>query len=281
MGDLLEAQARVMLAPYSELARSYDVALGLDSFRHARQAFEALVKRHRIGFRSAADVGCGTGLFACYLSRCWGVRVFGVDRSRQMLSVARQNCRDDRVCFLEQDLRCLTLPEPVDLVTANFDVVNHLIDVSDLQQALARIAVNLRPEGHVVFDAITNCRPLGGRRIFRRQVRHADRRIVQTIRWDPRRQLLTGVVFHFHRRRPAPLVEVYLERGYAPAELGRALKAARFVTRGVHDAVTLEPVSSCTPRLRIVAQTGPRQGRSTPSPEIGEAPDHRLPARKK
>ena len=126
------------------------------------------------------------GTFCLFLSRCWGVRVFGVDRSPQMLSVARQNCRDDRVCFLEQDLRCLSLPEPVDLVTANFDVVNHLIGIRDLQQALARIAANLRPEGHFVFDAITNCRPLGGRRVFRRQVRHADRRIVQTIRWDPR-----------------------------------------------------------------------------------------------
>src|SRR5580765_3146634 len=114
-------------APYSELARSYDVALGLNSFASTRQAFEELVRRYGIRFCSAADVGCGTGLFARYLSRCWKARVLGVDRSPEMLIEARRNCRDDGVRFLTQDIRCLALPEPVDLVTANFDVVNHLV----------------------------------------------------------------------------------------------------------------------------------------------------------
>jgi SAM-dependent methyltransferase len=229
--------------------------LGLESAGKARQAFETLAACHRVAFRTAADVGCGTGLFACYLSRRWGARVFGVDRSPQMLAMARRNCSDPRVCFLEQDIRRLELPEPVDLVTANFDVVNHLVGPADLQRALTRIAANLRPGGHVVFDAITNCHPLGGRRRFQRRFGRAGRRMVQTIRWDPRRRLLSGTVMHFQIGRETPLVEVYLERGYAPEELGAALTAAGLVTRGVHDAASLEPVSRCAPRLWIVAQS--------------------------
>jgi len=240
-------------APYSELARSYDAALGLNSFASTRQAFEELVRRYGIRFGSAADVGCGTGLFARYLSRCCKARVFGVDRSPEMLIEARRNCRDDGVRFLTQDIRCLALPHPVDLVTANFDVVNHLVGGGDLQRALTCIASNLRPGGHLVFDVITNVRPLGQRRVFQRDLQHGDRRIVQTIQWDPRGRLLRGTVLHFARRR-APRVEFYLERGYAPEEVGQALRAAGFVTRGVHDAVTLEPVRSASPRLRIVAQ---------------------------
>jgi SAM-dependent methyltransferase len=241
-------------APYSELAPFYDASLGCESFADARRAFEVLARHHRVRFRTAADIGCGTGLFACYLSRCWGARVFGVDRSRSMLDVARGNCRGERVCFLEQDIRCLRLPEPVDLVTANFDVVNHLVRRSDLEQTLRAVAAALRPGGHYVFDAITHCAPLGGPRVFHKQTRLPRRRIVQTIRWDPERRLLRGAVLHFLAERPAPIVETYLERGYAPGEIGEALRGARLVTRGVHDAVTLDPASRCAPRLRIVAQ---------------------------
>ena len=244
----------VARAGYSEIAPFYDVALGRDSCADATRAFEVLARRHRIGFRTAADIGCGTGLFACYLSRRWGARVFGVDRSPSMLEIARRNCRDPRVCFLEQDIRCLRLPEPVDLVTANFDVVNHLVGRSDLAQMLRTAAAALRRGGHLVFDAITNCAPLGGRRLFQKETRLSRRHIVQTIRWDPDRRLLHGTIVHFRRDRPAPVVETYLERGYAPEELGGALRAAGFVTRGVHDAVTLDLLSRCTPRLRIVAQ---------------------------
>ena len=259
MGDFLEAEARLTMpldarAAYSELAPFYDAALGRDSFADARRAFEILARGHRIHFRTAADIGCGTGLFACYLSRRWGARVFGVDRSRSMLDVARRNCDEERVCFLEQDIRCLTLPEPVDLVTANFDVVNHLVGRMDLEHMMRSVATSLRRGGHIVFDAITNCAPLGGPRVFQKQTRLPRRRIVQTIRWDPDRRLLHGTVMHFLIERRAPVVETYVERGYAPEELGRALRAAGFVTRGVHDAATLKPAAHCVPRLRIVAR---------------------------
>jgi SAM-dependent methyltransferase len=241
-------------AAYSELAPFYDAALGRESFADARRAFEILARSHRLRFRTAADIGCGTGLFACYLSQCWGARVFGVDRSRSMLDVARRNCCDARVCFLEQDIRCLRLPEPVDLVTANFDVVNHLVGASDLEQMMQGVAAALRPGGHVVFDAITDCAPLGGALVFQKRTRLGRRQIVQTIRWDPERRLLKGTVVHSLIERPAPIVETYLERGYAPEELGRVLRAAGLVTRGVHDAATLEPAARCVPRLRIVAR---------------------------
>src|SRR4030095_8338141 len=111
------ASQRHFARPYSELAPRYDTALGISNFIGTRAAFEALVRRYGIQFRSAADVGCGTGLFACYLSRCWGVPVFAVDRSPEMLRVAVRNCPDLNVCFLQQDIRCLRLPCVVDLIT--------------------------------------------------------------------------------------------------------------------------------------------------------------------
>jgi methylase of polypeptide subunit release factors len=84
--------ARRFARPYSQLAPAYDSALGIPNFIGTRAAFERLVRRYDIRFRSAADIGCGTGLFAGYLSQCWGTPVFAVDRSPEMLAVATRNC---------------------------------------------------------------------------------------------------------------------------------------------------------------------------------------------
>jgi len=57
--------------PYTELAAMYDNTLGVPFFFGTRRAFEELGRRYGINFRSAADIGCGTGLFAHYLSCRW------------------------------------------------------------------------------------------------------------------------------------------------------------------------------------------------------------------
>src|SRR5262245_728760 len=112
--------------PYSHLARNYDDTIGLPFFCRARRIFERLISRYGITFRTAADVGCGTGLFARYLSRNWSVPVFAVDLSAEMLRIAHRRCRGLNVCLFRQDIRFLHLPCPVDLVTCNFDTLNHL-----------------------------------------------------------------------------------------------------------------------------------------------------------
>lgn len=243
--------------PYSQLALTYDAALGIPFLRATQQAFECLVRRYRIAFCSAADVGCGTGLFACYLSQCWGVPVFGVDRSPEMLQVAMRNCPEEKICFLQQDIRCLRLPCPVDLITANFDTVNHLLSEADLRLAFQRIAENLRPGGHFLFDVITPCRPLGGHRCAVRRLRGGGGRLEQWIRWDPQRRALTILVVQRYSRFSPTKVELHCERAYSPWQVGRSLHEAGFVIRGVHDAMTLGPTYTCPPRIIVVAQKRP------------------------
>jgi predicted TPR repeat methyltransferase len=64
-----QAVSHPVARPYSELAATYDATLGVPIFVGTRRAFEELVIRYGIDFRSAADIGCGTGLFARYLNR--------------------------------------------------------------------------------------------------------------------------------------------------------------------------------------------------------------------
>ncbi len=243
--------------PYSRLAATYDTALGVSNFIGTRAAFEALVRRYGIQFRSAADIGCGTGLFAGYLNQCWGVPVFGVDRSPEMLTVAKRNCASLNICFLQQDIRCLCLPHPVDLITANFDTMNHLLTAPELRLAFRRIWENLRPEGHFIFDLITPCQPLGGAQTYTRRLGSGSCKAVQRIRWNPWQRILSILVTIRSSSSIVPTLEAHRERAYSPVEVGRWLMDAGFIIREIHDAATLRMATGCPPRIIVIARKRP------------------------
>src|ERR1700682_5342189 len=132
----------VKLAPYSGLASSYDVALGRDSLKQTAFTLRHVFGRFGIAFRSAADIGCGTGLFAAHIARRWAVPVFAVDRSRSMLKEAIHNGSADHVRLICQDIRGLSLPRPVDLITANFDTLNHIVEPAGLVSTFRHVHAN-------------------------------------------------------------------------------------------------------------------------------------------
>jgi ubiquinone/menaquinone biosynthesis C-methylase UbiE len=112
---------------------------------------EALA-RHAPDARRVADLGIGTGDLAVALARR-GFEVTGVDRAPAMLAVAREKARAAGVVLtlVEQDLRALALPAPVDAAVCVYTVVNQLTDDGDLARALAAVHANLRPAGLFVF----------------------------------------------------------------------------------------------------------------------------------
>jgi SAM-dependent methyltransferase len=243
--------------PYSHLARAYDAALGRDNFERTRRAFVRLVRRHGIRFRTAADLGSGTGLFARYLARCWGARVFAVDRSGDMLREAALKTNGERVTPLRQDLRTLSLPERVDLATANFDTLNHLLSAPDMECALRRVARALRPGGHFIFDLITPADPLGGRRGRVRVVHSARGILLQRMAWDPHQHIIRIQVIVWPRGCPVAFVEEHLERAWIPRFIAAWLRDAGFDVLGVYDAETLKRTCRA-PRVIFVAERAER-----------------------
>jgi SAM-dependent methyltransferase len=243
-----------VVRPYSEIALVYDDSVGIPFFRRTRAAFEAMVQRYGIRFSSAADLGCGTGLFAYYLNRCWGVPVYAVDNSTEMLQQAKRNCPTPGVFFLNQDIRCLRLPNAVDLVVSNFDTLNHLIGLTDLRATFKRVADNLRRAGHFYFDIVTPCKPLGGRDSFVRIHSRPGRCFEQHVRWEANKRLMRFKILHRNVGCCLAMVEHFTERAYSPGEVGGWLLDAGFVIRGLHDEATLRVPVECPPRIIVIAQ---------------------------
>lgn len=139
-------------SPYKLLAVYYDrlfepIRAPMGHIR--RQLLADILKRAE----SACDLACGTGTTAVELARR-GMRVYAVDASPQMCRLARQKARKSgvRMHVLHADMRSFRLPEAVDLVTCEFDALNHVPRKSDLSRVARSVARALRPGGWFFFD---------------------------------------------------------------------------------------------------------------------------------
>jgi len=103
--------------------------------------------------QTACDLACGTGTHAIELAQK-GIRVFAVDLSPDMCRIARSKVRQAKlpVTVIEADMRTFRLPKPVDLVTCEFDAINHVPHKKDLKRVAKAVARALQPGGIFAFD---------------------------------------------------------------------------------------------------------------------------------
>ena len=139
-------------SPYKLLAVYYDrlfEPLRRPMGRARRRLLADILRRAE----AACDLACGTGTTAVVLARR-GIRMYAVDRSAAMCRLARKKARQAgvRVRVLHGDMRNFRLPEAVDLVTCEFDAVNHVPRKSDLDRVARAVARALRPGGWFFFD---------------------------------------------------------------------------------------------------------------------------------
>ena len=101
------------------------------------------------------DLACGTGSMTLALSKR-GYDMIGVDGSADMLSEAYlRKGEDDRILYLQQDMRAFELYGTVGAVTCCLDSLNYLLTHEDLEQCFACVHNYLDPNGLFLFDLNT------------------------------------------------------------------------------------------------------------------------------
>jgi SAM-dependent methyltransferase len=240
------------ITPYAGFAFLYDAVLGNHFLSSLRFNFEQLVWRYGLRFNSAADVACGTGVFARYLCQRGVPAVYGVDRSLAMLRVALTRNRGNQACFLQQEFATLQLPQPVDLITCNFDSLNYLLTTAALLHAFRRFHANLVRGGHVIFDMVTDRPWWQGKRPFTERITHPNFRFVRRSHWDPTRCRQTAVIAITRNGRTER--EVHVERGYPPALVVQLLAQTGLTSLGTHDFQTLGRPQRSSSRVVYVAR---------------------------
>jgi len=112
----------------------------------------SFIRRESPDAERAFDMGCGTGTLMRLLSDR-GMQVEGCDPSAAMVRAARDKNPSARVSRAgASDFAPRTRP---DLLTATFDVVNHLPSLPAIAAFLRRAALTLGPGGTLIFDTVT------------------------------------------------------------------------------------------------------------------------------
>lgn len=138
--------------PYRWLAQYYD-----DLFSSSRppidMARERLLGQILRRVETACDLACGTGTTALALSRR-GIITYAVDLSPVMCRVAREKASRAHlpIRVFRADMRSFRLPKKVDLVTCEFDALNHVPRRTDLSKVARAVTRVLRPGGYFWFD---------------------------------------------------------------------------------------------------------------------------------
>lgn len=139
--------------PYKYLAEFYDQMFGsYDNIRDA--ARQAVVGPILPQVQSACDLACGSGTTAVKLAK-EGIRTIAVDLSPGMCRLVREKARRAGVVVrvIRADMRTFRLPERVDLITCEFDAINHVERQEDLKAIARCVARALAPGGWFYFDA--------------------------------------------------------------------------------------------------------------------------------
>jgi SAM-dependent methyltransferase len=217
------------LPAYRRFAEAYDWEGSLDFSRQAFHRVTAVCCEHGLPPGRHLDLGCGTGTLAILMANA-GWEVVGLDSSAAMLAQAKQKILDARctVELAQQDMRHLKIEGPVNLVTAFYDTLNHLLFTDDLADTFRGVATALRPGGLFVFDVNTEAtfrQIWGGVTHFIKAPKAST--IYQTS-YDPGTRLAKGLVTGFLRRGDLyeKFEEEILERYWPPEGIEGHLLAA-------------------------------------------------------
>lgn len=244
------------MAQYDKLAEIYDYLVAGVDYDDWLDYIEKILERYGSRAHKVVDLACGTGNTTLPFARK-GYEITGVDIAPAMLALARQKADQAglKVALLEQDMRELELPGPVDLATCYHDGLNYITAPTDLAKVLARVYRYLKPGGLFIFDlvVVNKLSVAGGDTTF---FDDADLSLIWDTSYDKEQDIWEVTLTGFVRKGDLyeKFAEVHREKHYAREEIEPLLAAAGFELLDVLHSFTLEPPNHSTRRIFYVAR---------------------------
>ncbi|PWR70691.1 class I SAM-dependent DNA methyltransferase [Methanospirillum lacunae] len=137
-----------------DYADTYDLLYQDKDYDAECNLLEEIIKEHaNQAVLSILDLGCGTGNHTLRLAKR-GYQVCGVDRSEEMLEIARKKAQEKELSckFYQSDIRDFRTSEKFDVVIMMFAVLGYHLKNEDIQHALQTVQEHLKPGGLFICD---------------------------------------------------------------------------------------------------------------------------------
>ena len=250
-----------MALEYGEFAAVYDRLMTDVDYKSWSNYICALLKSGGVlPGSSVLDCACGTGEITLRLQK-EGYLLTGADRSEQMLELAQLKARKagQRIPFICQDMRKISLHKPVHAINCACDGVNYLLSDADLDAFFSSAYDALIDGGLLLFDVSSAYKlehVLGGQT-------YGEDRTDCTYLWqncfDPKSGLLEMRLNFFvpdGQGKYTRFDERHVQRAHELKAILAALERAGFHIVGVYNAFTTEPPKDNSERIQLVARKG-------------------------
>ncbi len=181
------------------------------------------------------DLCCGNGKIAARLA-ARGLKVTGIDESKEMLRYARRNAPACR--FVRARAQSFKLRENFAAIISTFDSLNHILSLRELRRVFQRVRRSLDDGGLFIFD-LNMDKGFRARWPAQFSIVRADSACVMRGRYDARRRIAhyDATVFRLVKTRYARRDFKIVERCYTSSEIRSALREAGFCRVKAYDAV--------------------------------------------
>lgn len=139
------------MSSFFDYSQYYNLLYKDKDYSKEAHFIDSCIKKYNKNARSILDLGCGTGQHAKYLARR-GYKVHGIDKSEQMLEIAKIAVKERNVSFSTGDIRNYVSNKTYDVITSLFDVISYQTTNNDLLKSFETAARHLEPSGIFIFD---------------------------------------------------------------------------------------------------------------------------------
>lgn len=241
---------------YTVFADIYDDFMGNIPYETWSNNIAGLLKEYDITEGIVCELGCGTGKLTELMAKK-GYEMIGIDNSEDMLSVARESCRED-ILYLLQDMRELELYGTVEAVISVCDSMNYLVKDGELEEVLRKVNLYLERDGIFIFDMKTEyCYE----KVLGDSVQYEDTEDMALIwenHYDNQSKIhtydLTMFISYDEEECFTRYRETHYQRAYSVNEVKAAVKAAGMELLKVIDADSMKEPGESSERIYYVVK---------------------------
>ena len=135
-----------------EYSRIYDSLYLKKNYKKEFNLIKKILKKYFLHYRSLLDLGCGTGEYSNLMTKL-GLKVVGVDRSNEMLKIARSKYVNNRnLFFVKSEIEKLNLKKKFDVISALFHILSYNLTNSKINKFFQKSNNHLKKNGILIFD---------------------------------------------------------------------------------------------------------------------------------
>ena len=193
-----------------------------------------------------------TGSFAAEILRCGPYRYYGLDRSPEMVAVARRKAETEapEAVFAVGDFTQFTAPEPADAIILLYDGLNYVLHEDGLRGLFRCAFAALAPGGLFLFDQSTPANSINNEAYFEDAGDVGGIGYVRRSRFDPGTRLHT-TTFDLSWQGRA-FREEHVQRAYTLAEVRARIAETPFVEVKAYRDFSTRPATEAAERVHWI-----------------------------